>query len=168
MMRFVVPSCFTVTSMRQWGRVLAIRPHMLSLGKWSRYHSFIYSFIHSGYFYSTSSSPPPLRGALDTARILCRNFTLINQLIDCFSMPFHWQSRTTVSSTGLPKWKRQNSSTTRFSFVTASWSSVRRAAEKPSCETSCRGRWRCYQPSIWMRMRLLRKRMTRKRKASLS
>ena len=34
-------------------------------------------FIHSGYFYSASSSPllGLLRGALDTAHILCRNFT---------------------------------------------------------------------------------------------
>ena len=33
------------------------------------------SFIHSGHSYSASSSPPLLRGAPDTARILCRNFT---------------------------------------------------------------------------------------------
>src|SRR6218665_3016545 len=33
------------------------------------------SFIHSGYFYSASSSPPLLRGDPDTARILCRSFT---------------------------------------------------------------------------------------------
>ena len=36
------------------------------------------SFIHSGYFYNSSSSPPPLRGVPDTARmdwLLCRNFT---------------------------------------------------------------------------------------------
>ena len=31
--------------------------------------------IHSGYLYSTSPSPLLLRGAPDTARILCRNFT---------------------------------------------------------------------------------------------
>ena len=31
-------------------------------------------FIHSGYFYSASSSPLLLRGAPDTARILCRCF----------------------------------------------------------------------------------------------
>ena len=37
--------------------------------------SVIFIFIHSGYFYSASSSPLLLRGALDTARILCRNFT---------------------------------------------------------------------------------------------
>src|SRR6218665_602497 len=36
----------------------------------------IYSFIHSGYFYSATSSPPLLRSASDTARILCRSFTL--------------------------------------------------------------------------------------------
>src|SRR6218665_684969 len=33
------------------------------------------SLIHSGYFYITSSSPLQLRGAPDTARILCRSFT---------------------------------------------------------------------------------------------
>src|SRR6218665_1421126 len=33
------------------------------------------SFIHSGCFYSASSSPLLLRGASDTARILCRSFT---------------------------------------------------------------------------------------------
>ena len=32
-------------------------------------------FIHSGCFYSTSSSPLLLRGAPNTARILCRGFT---------------------------------------------------------------------------------------------
>src|SRR6218665_1526465 len=35
-----------------------------------------HSFIHSGYFYSISSSPLLLRGSPDTARILCRSFTL--------------------------------------------------------------------------------------------
>ena len=34
-----------------------------------------HSFIHSGYFYNVSSSPLLLRGAPDTARILCRSFT---------------------------------------------------------------------------------------------
>src|SRR6218665_2352577 len=34
-----------------------------------------HSFIHSGYFYSASPSPLLLRGAPDTARILCRSFT---------------------------------------------------------------------------------------------
>jgi len=34
-----------------------------------------HSFIHSDHFYSASSSPLPLRGAPDTARILCWNFT---------------------------------------------------------------------------------------------
>src|SRR6218665_56838 len=33
------------------------------------------SFIHTGYIYSTSSSPLLHRGAPDTARILCRSFT---------------------------------------------------------------------------------------------
>src|SRR6218665_330070 len=32
-------------------------------------------FIHSGHFYSASSSPLLLRRAPDTARILCRSFT---------------------------------------------------------------------------------------------
>ena len=32
------------------------------------------AFIHSGYFYGASSSPLLLRGAPDTARILCRSF----------------------------------------------------------------------------------------------
>src|SRR6218665_1717447 len=34
-----------------------------------------HSFIHSGYFYSASSSPLLLRGAPDTVLILCRGFT---------------------------------------------------------------------------------------------
>src|SRR6218665_2745823 len=41
----------------------------------SFFHSFIPSFIHLGYFYSAFSSSLLLRGAPDTARILCRNFT---------------------------------------------------------------------------------------------
>ena len=32
-------------------------------------------FIHSGHFYSASSSPLLLRGTVNTARILCRSFT---------------------------------------------------------------------------------------------
>ena len=36
----------------------------------------IHKFIHSGHFYSASSSPLPLRGAPDTARILRRSFKL--------------------------------------------------------------------------------------------
>src|SRR6218665_396495 len=39
------------------------------------FHSFIHSFNHSGYFYSAYSSPLLLRGAPDTARILCRYST---------------------------------------------------------------------------------------------
>src|SRR6218665_1914937 len=39
------------------------------------YSIFIHSFIHSGYFYSTSSSPLLFRGAPDTAPIPCRSFT---------------------------------------------------------------------------------------------
>src|SRR6218665_2666696 len=38
-------------------------------------HSLLFSFIHSGYFYSASASPVLLRGTPDTARILCRSFT---------------------------------------------------------------------------------------------
>ena len=38
-------------------------------------HSFIHSISHSGYFYSASSSPLPLRGAFNTAHILCRSIT---------------------------------------------------------------------------------------------
>src|SRR6218665_26733 len=34
------------------------------------------SFIHSGHFYSAFSSPLLLRSAPNTARILCRRFTL--------------------------------------------------------------------------------------------
>jgi len=34
-----------------------------------------YPLIHSGYFYSTSSSPLLLGGAPDTAWILCQSFT---------------------------------------------------------------------------------------------
>src|SRR6218665_3262601 len=41
----------------------------------SQPHHDIHSFIHSFYFYSAPSSPLLLRGAPDTARILCRNFT---------------------------------------------------------------------------------------------
>ena len=37
-------------------------------------HSFIHSFVYSDYFYSASSSLLLLRGAPDTARILCRCF----------------------------------------------------------------------------------------------
>jgi len=33
------------------------------------------SLVHSGHFYSASSSPLLLRGAPDTARIVCRSFT---------------------------------------------------------------------------------------------
>ena len=36
---------------------------------------YIHSFIYSGHFYSTSSSPLLLISAPDTARILCRSFT---------------------------------------------------------------------------------------------
>src|SRR6218665_586327 len=35
----------------------------------------IHSFIPSGYFYSACSNPLLLRGAPDSARILCRSFT---------------------------------------------------------------------------------------------
>src|SRR6218665_4150379 len=40
------------------------------------YKIMTHSFIHSGHFYSASSSPELLRSALNTARILlCRSFT---------------------------------------------------------------------------------------------
>src|SRR6218665_2611187 len=39
------------------------------------YLSGVNSFVDSGYFYSASSSPLLLRGAPDTARIMCRSFT---------------------------------------------------------------------------------------------
>src|SRR6218665_2309357 len=38
-------------------------------------YEFIHSSIHSGYFYSVSSSPLLLRGTTDAARILCWSFT---------------------------------------------------------------------------------------------
>src|SRR6218665_2016499 len=50
-----------------------------SLGYVSKWHKYlcscIHSFIHSGYFYSASSSSLLLRGPPDTARILCQSFT---------------------------------------------------------------------------------------------
>jgi len=39
------------------------------------FKSILLIVVHSGYFYSSSSSPLPLRGAPDTARILRRSFT---------------------------------------------------------------------------------------------
>jgi len=36
----------------------------------------LHPFFHSGNFYSASSSPLLLRGASNTAKILCRSFTL--------------------------------------------------------------------------------------------
>src|SRR6218665_2872315 len=36
----------------------------------------VYAFIHSGHFYSASSSPLLLRSVPDTTQTLCRNFTL--------------------------------------------------------------------------------------------
>src|SRR6218665_2607119 len=60
-------------------------PHCVCMGIFGRFrvhcrNLFLYfsvhSFIHSlGYFYSASSSPLLLRGAPDTARILCLSFT---------------------------------------------------------------------------------------------
>src|SRR6218665_1200290 len=54
--------------------------HHLDICSFSRvnyFYSFalILSFFHLSYFYSTSSNPLLLRGAPDTARILCRSFT---------------------------------------------------------------------------------------------
>ena len=54
--------------------VPSINPaHPLTFG--NDCQSMTYSFVHSGYFYSASSSPLLLRGNPDTARILCRIFT---------------------------------------------------------------------------------------------
>ena len=52
----------------------SLRFVLLSFAALSFSHSFIRSFIHSGYFYSASSSPLLLRGAPDTAWIPCRSF----------------------------------------------------------------------------------------------
>src|SRR6218665_41316 len=57
---FVLPPIF-LTSLRQWYFLLLL--------------TCIHSFIHSGHFYSASSSPRLLRSASDTARKLCRSFT---------------------------------------------------------------------------------------------
>ena len=43
--------------------------HHISVGLSGRVHS----FIHSGYFYSASSSPLLSRGAADTTRLMCRS-----------------------------------------------------------------------------------------------
>src|SRR6218665_2655028 len=51
------------------------RDQKLSLIKKFHLTNPINLFIHSGYFYSASLSPLLLRGAPDTARILCRSFT---------------------------------------------------------------------------------------------
>src|SRR6218665_885601 len=55
------------------------------------------SFIHSDHFYSTSSSPLPLRNAPDAARILCRSFTLKRhrelQVKDWSKVPKWWLER---------------------------------------------------------------------------
>ena len=48
------------------------------LNTWDQHISkrnWLHSFIYSCYFYSASTSPQLLRGAPDTARILCRSFT---------------------------------------------------------------------------------------------
>ena len=54
---------------------LSERPVCVDLPYLNSSCSFIHSFFHSGYFYSTSSSPLLLRGAPETARMLCRSFT---------------------------------------------------------------------------------------------
>jgi len=53
-----------------------------------------HSFIHSGYFYSTSLSPLLLRGALDTGRILYRNF-----------MPKHHRQLRVKDLPKVPTWR---------------------------------------------------------------
>src|SRR6218665_827326 len=57
-------SCTLFVCLTQAGRQLPVRK--------DRYKMIS---IHSGYFYSPSSSPPLLRGAPDTAQILCWSFT---------------------------------------------------------------------------------------------
>jgi len=58
------------------------------------------SFIHSCYFYGASSSPLLLRGAPDTARILCRSFTPKRhrqlRVKDLPNVPTWWMSRISV------------------------------------------------------------------------
>jgi len=56
-------------------------------------------FIHSGYFYSASSSPLLLRGAPDTARILCRSF-----------MPKHHRQLQAKDLPKLPTWRLERDS----------------------------------------------------------
>src|SRR6218665_3433679 len=62
----------------------------------------VYSIIHSGYFYSASSSPLLLRGAPDAARILCRGFT-----------PKHHRHLRVKNSSKVPTWQLERDSNTR-------------------------------------------------------
>jgi|SRR6218665_1277819 len=77
------PETLTTLS-RLWGNTLKPSFHMstcfpssslLFLRSVKPKHSQCHSFIHSGYFYSASSSPLLLRGAPDTAWILLGSFT---------------------------------------------------------------------------------------------
>src|SRR6218665_253830 len=62
-----------------------------------RFSGIFHSFIHSGYFYSALSSPLLLRSAPDTARILCRGFTLKRhrqqRVKDLLKVPTWWLDR---------------------------------------------------------------------------
>ena len=58
--------------------------------------------IHSGYFYSTSSSPLLLRGAPDTTRILCRSFMSKRHSNSISPQLFHSQLKTLLFSKSYP------------------------------------------------------------------
>ena len=60
------------------------------------------SFIHSGYFYSASSSPQLLRCVPDTARILCRIF-----------MPKRLRQLLAKDVPKIPKWRLERESNAR-------------------------------------------------------
>src|SRR6218665_903744 len=68
--------CTVRRKSHQW-QAHAITRNQLSDSPWQlRVGMNVYnSFIHSDHFHSASSSPLLLRGAPDTPRILCRNFT---------------------------------------------------------------------------------------------
>src|SRR6218665_3449723 len=55
--------------------VFAFSAHLHKVVQCTQLKPLRISIIHSGNFYSASSSPLLLRGAPDTSRILCRSFT---------------------------------------------------------------------------------------------
>src|SRR6218665_2108986 len=79
---------------------------------------FIHSFIHSGYFYSTSSSPLLLRGAPDTAQILCRS-----------SMPKCHRKLRVKDLPKVPMWRIERDSNRRI------------RSEERRVGKECRSRW---------------------------